>query len=306
MVAKSLIERRAVIDLGTNTFNLLVADIKSDRIAVVHTERIPVMIGMGGINKGFISEDAMSRAKQALRIYCDECRKLGVQHILGFGTSAIRDAKNRSELIDFANQELGLTIRAISGEQEADLIFKGVSWVHDFSIDPAVIMDIGGGSTEFIEADKDGINSLKSLNIGVSRIFQELGKPAEFDKNEIRQVYDFLDQYTEELAELKGPGIMIGASGTFETFFEMIFEMPYGNPETTIELPIEKLKEVLQWSIHSSYKERLDHPWVTDIRKSMLPIAAIKVHWAIETLNATKVLVSPYSLKEGALNWINL
>ncbi len=306
MVTKSLTERRAVIDLGTNTFNLLVADIKSDRIAIVHTERIPVMIGMGGINKGFISEDAMSRAKQALRIYCDECNKLGVQHKLGFGTSAIRDAENRSELIDFADEELGLTIRAITGEEEADLIFKGVSWAHNFSNDPAVIMDIGGGSTEFIEADQSGIKGLKSLNIGVSRIFQELGKPAEFDKNEIRQVYDFLGQYTDQLKQLTGPNTMIGASGTFETFFEMIFEMPYGNPETTIELPMDKLREVLEWSIHSSYKERLDHPWVTDIRKSMLPIAAIKVHWAIDTLKAEKVLVSPYSLKEGALNWINL
>ncbi len=298
--------RSAVIDLGTNTFNLLVADVMDGKISVVHTERIPVMIGMGGINEGFISPDAMSRAKQTLRIYCDECRKLGVTRKLGFGTSAIRDAKNRSELIDFAAKELQLEIHVISGVQEAELIFNGVSWAHDFAAEPAVIMDIGGGSTEFITADASGIIGIESLNIGVSRIFQELNKPAEFTLLDRKKVYAFLDRHASQLSGLKGAKTLIGASGTFETFFEMIFEMPYSNPDVTIELPFDKLMSVLEWSESSTYKERLDHPWVTDIRKSMLPIAAMKVLWAIRTLGSTKVLVSPYSLKEGALSLNNL
>lgn len=299
-------ERRAVIDLGTNTFNLLVADLSDGKIAVVHTERIPVMIGMGGINEGFISSDAMSRAKQALRIYCEECRKLSVKKKIGFGTSAIRDAKNRSELIDFAAKELQLDVHVISGVQEAELIFSGVSWAHDFAKEPAVIMDIGGGSTEFISANGDGITGIESLNIGVSRIFQDLNKPAEFSAENRGVVYNFLNKHKDQLSSLKGAPTLIGASGTFETFFEMIFEMPYSNPDVTIELPFYKLMAVLEWSERSTYKERLEHSWVTDIRKSMLPIAAMKVLWAIRTLGSTKVLISPYSLKEGALSLNNL
>lgn len=298
-------ERRAVIDLGTNTFNLLIADIKEGSMDVLYSDRFPVMLGMDGINDGRIASDAMIRAKQTLRVFVDKCISYNVVSKIGFGTSALRDAVNREELVLFAANELNLPIHVISGEQEAELIYRGVCWAFDFK-EPAIIMDIGGGSTEFIRADEEAVRGMESLNIGVSRIYQELGKPKDYSAEAIKAVFSFLDDHRSDLLHLRGPRILIGASGTFETFYEMIFHETYVSSPNTIELPIQELRKVLDWSVHSSYEERLADPWITSMRKSMLPIAAIKVIWAMELLKVDRVLISPYSLKEGALNWNNL
>lgn len=296
--------RKAIIDLGTNTFNLLVADVHENGISIIHSERFPVMLGMGGINDGRIAEDAMIRAKMTLRTYVETGKRLHVESQHGFGTSALRDAANKNELLDFALSELNLPISVISGEEEAELIHAGVSWIHTFE-NPGIIMDIGGGSTEFISASQDAVLQVASLNIGVSRIFQLLDRPVDFSESDMHGVKSFLNLFTSELQELKGPNELIGASGTFETFYEMIFEKEYVLSNKTEVLPMSELMDVLHWSIKSTYEQRLNNKWVTEMRKSMLPIAAAKVLWVIETLGIERVILSPYSLKEGALKGIS-
>ena len=85
-------------------------------------------------------------------------------------------------------------------------------------------MDIGGGSTEFITASREEVLQILSLNIGVSRIFQLLDRPVDFSESDMHGVKSFLNLFTSDLLALKGPLELIGASGTFETFYEMIFE----------------------------------------------------------------------------------
>lgn len=298
-------ERKAIIDLGTNTFNLLVVEVGENDLRTIHSDRIAVLIGMGGINAGIIAPDAMIRAKEALVKFCNVAKDLGASSIVGFGTSALRGGSNAQELIDFARTDLGLNIHVISGIQEAKLIFQGVRWAYDFK-EPAVIMDIGGGSTEFISASESGADGIISLDIGVSRLYQELNKPKDYSTEAIRFISQFLDRNKDELLKLKGPRILIGASGTFETFYEMLFEERYGSPTQIQELLMEELKRILDWCIHASFEERTSHPWLIDIRRSMMPIAALKVKWVIEVLEIERVFVSPYSLKEGGLNWNNL
>lgn len=295
--------RKAIVDLGTNTFNLLVADVGENGIDIVHSERFPVMLGMGGINDGRIAEDAMIRAKMTLRNFVETSKRLHVQSQHGFGTSALRDASNQKELLNFALNELNLPISVISGEVEAQLIHAGVSWIHEFK-EPGLIMDIGGGSTEFIAANRDEVVQIASLNIGVSRIFQLLDRPVDFSESDMHGVKSFLNLFTSDLRALYGPTELIGASGTFETFYEMIFEKEYHLSNKTEILPMSELMDVLQWSVKSTYEERLNNKWVTEMRKSMLPIAAAKVLWVIETLGIERVILSPYSLKEGALKGI--
>src|SRR5690606_9906849 len=98
MVEKELI-RKAVIDLGTNTFNLLIAEIGGNQLNYIYSEKVPVLLGMGGINEGFIAEDAMERAKLALTQFKLKCEEKNVELIQGIGTSALRGAKNANELV---------------------------------------------------------------------------------------------------------------------------------------------------------------------------------------------------------------
>lgn len=294
--------RKAVIDLGTNTFNLLIGELRDEKLEVLHAARIPVLIGMGGINQGVITEASLERAMKALRQFRDTALEFDVVSIIGFGTSAIRDASNKQQLIHRAKVELGIEIHVISGIQEAELIYKGVNWLYDFQ-ESAVIMDIGGGSTEFINADTSGVRKVCSLDIGVSRVYQFLGGPRDYTSEDRQLIRDFFSKKGAELQKVSGSEVLIGASGSFETFYEMIHERPFSAHSSITELPIEPLKAVLNWAVRASFQEREDHPWIIDIRKTMLPIAALKVLWVLEELKITRVLVSPYSLKEGGFGY---
>lgn len=291
---------RAVIDLGTNTFNLLIAKVTESHFEVVETQREAVMLGMGGINRGIITEAAIQRAVTAIGHFKEVCDGYQIAHVRCIGTSALREARNTQELIDKVERTFGYTIEVVSGEREAELIYLGTRIVHGFE-EPAVIMDIGGGSTEFIKANKAGAQEIISLDIGVSRIYQALNEPKGFNHELERKIYDFLN--TEEAGQLtnfKCP-VLIGSSGSFETFYEMLLEQDFDHRGEVFEMSKSELLPILEWTIHSTYEERLSNQWITPIRKEMLPIAAIKVKWTIEKIGAETILISPYSLKEGAL-----
>ena len=289
---------KAVIDLGTNTFNLLIAEVSGGKLHVVHGDKLPVLLGMGGINQGIIAEQAMHRAKDALMRFKATCVEHGVEQISGIGTSALRAAKNSNELIDFAQRELNITIEIISGKREAELIYKGVRMAHSFD-SVGVIMDIGGGSTEFVVADNNGMHWSDSFDIGVSRIYQQLQQPTEFTEAHVQAIKAFMeDRCGAELRAHRSP-VLIGSSGSFETVYEMIYKKRFEKIGESIPIDFDRMVQVLNDVIFSTLEERLHNEWITPIRKKMMPVAAVSTLWAVEQLGVKEVWVSPYSLKEG-------
>ncbi len=295
--------RKAVIDMGTNTFNLLIADVSAASFTTLFTAKEPVLLGMGGINQDKIAEDAMARALATIDKFVCFCDEFLVQrkNISAIGTSAIRGATNSKALVEKVKDLHRVKIKVISGEEEAGLIYKGVQWTYPFE-KSALIMDIGGGSTEFIHANADGIRELVSLNIGVSRVHQQFNHPVRYSKVEQAAIRTYFMQCARREKFSFSSDVLIGASGSFETFYEMIYETYWIPRQEVVELPIESLLKVLNWAIHSTQIERNEHMWITQIRKTMLPIAAIQIMWAIEQIGCKQVYISPYSLKEGALH----
>lgn len=292
--------KKAIIDLGTNTFNLLVATVTSSDFSIIEADRIAVSIGQGGINKGIIKEEAIKRALTALEQFKTVCDKLQVDSVRAIGTSAIRDAKNKREFCERVFERTNINIEVIDGEKEADLIYKGVKWSYDF-MEPAVIMDIGGGSTEFIFANKSGVLDQISLNIGVARIadLQEFSDP--LTPEEVDVIENWLEQQAGAYFENKTCAKLIGASGSFETFYELLHQLDFPTEIVTFDLPINALKQLLTNLIFSTENDRKNNRWIATIRKKMVPIAAVKVNWIIKKLNIKEVSVSSCSLKEGAL-----
>ncbi len=301
MAEKKLNTTKAVIDLGTNTFNLLIADVGFDRIDIVLSIQEPVLLGMGGINEKRITDEAKQRATSTLCMFVALCRHNGVEpdHIQALGTSAIRDAQNQAEFIREIHSATGLRIEVISGDREAELISKGVQWIHSFSV-PSMIMDIGGGSTEFIWSGPDGVAAYESLDIGISRIYQALGEPFHYGASAQAFVRNYLEErYTfrsDQHAE-----VLIGVSGSFETLWEMIHEQRFPLVGEIQELDITRVLELLEWIIHSSWIDRKDHLWILPVRRRMLPISALKIQWVLNHLKIKRFMVSPYAMKEGAL-----
>jgi exopolyphosphatase / guanosine-5'-triphosphate,3'-diphosphate pyrophosphatase len=291
--------RVAIIDLGTNTFNLLIADVFHDQFKVVFTTKIGVALGMGSIHQKKISNDAKERAYDAFYVFNDFIRQFHVDKVRGIATSMVRDATNGMEFVADLKRQFDIQVDIISGEEEADLILKGVSWLYDFS-ESALVMDIGGGSTEFIFKSQTQFFDV-SLDIGVSRIYQmrEWSDPLS-DADQL-YILDYLEKNATELSSFPSTSLLIGASGSFETFYEMRYSKHFPESPENMRLKRTELDLILDWILLSTQEERESHPFIIPIRKRLAPIAALKTRWILEKFSIQEVLISPYSLKEGAL-----
>ncbi|HWR00459.1 MAG TPA: Ppx/GppA phosphatase family protein [Chlorobaculum sp.] len=165
-------ERTACIDVGTNTALLLVADLdpRSGRILPVEHRQTIVRLGQK-VDKGrIIKKEALDRLMNCLSAYRKLCDDLGVRNIVAAGTSALRDASNRDEIIDEVRKATGIEIRCISGKDEAELTFFGaVAGMTDVP-EPFTVIDIGGGSTEVIMGTTSGVSRSVSMDIGSVRM----------------------------------------------------------------------------------------------------------------------------------------
>lgn len=291
--------KKGIIDLGTNTFNLLIGEVENGKLQILRTEKEAVLLGMGGINQGRIALEAWNRAFDTLQRFKECCEEESVEEIKGFGTSAIRSAGNGAQFIREVKEKLGLDITIITGEEESNLIYKGVKSIYDFS-DRGIIMDIGGGSTEFIIATDNGLEVAESFDIGVSRLHQKLYNVRDFNSDNYAKIDAFLNEHTASFFETNQVDLLIGASGSFETFYEMIYKKEFVASGEVVELPFDELMVQIDWVLNSTFVERWQNDWIVPIRKSMIPIAAYKIKWVINQLNVKRVILSPYSLKEGA------
>ena len=155
----------AIIDLGTNTFNLLICDKKDDTQKTIFKNKIAVKLGEGGIDKSMIADAPYQRGIKALETHLDNIKKYKVDKVRAFATSAIRSTKNGAEFVNEVFEKAGFKrLRVIDGDKEAELIYQGVKKVIQFNSNYKLIMDIGGGSTEFIIANSEGILWKKVIN----------------------------------------------------------------------------------------------------------------------------------------------
>ncbi len=295
-------QRIGIIDIGTNTFNLLIVDRSAHSFEKIYSAKQGVGLGLGGINDGRLAEDAIVRGIQTLKEYILKSTELGVEKLKAFATSAVRDAKNKSEFVARLRDELSLDVEVISGDREAELIYEGVKIGHDFDR-TSVIMDIGGGSTEFIFANKMAILKAHSFNIGTARIYQMFDFSDPYSTEDIQRVNDYLAKNIEGFFDSMKADVLIGASGSFETFYALLYKKEY--PENEFEdMPADEVIRVLDEIIASSLEERNANAFIIPIRKKMAPIAAIKIKWVLEKLKIKTLTISPYAMKEGVIKLI--
>ena len=295
----------AVIDLGTNTFNLLIIEQKNSVPKLLVSTKEGVALGMGGINTNQIASDAWQRGIECLQRFKEICVDYNCLKIKGIATSAIRNARNGSEFIREVESKLGIVCEVISGEREAELIYKGVCFTHNF-VNAGLIMDIGGGSTEFIHADQRGIITMQSFEIGVSRIYQHFQFSDPFSKDDIESINAYLDHSTGKFFEAIKCDDFIGSSGSFETLYELLHDKPFPLGFSPMILTRNEMEVMIDMVLHMTNEEREMHHRILPIRRKMLPIAVAKIRWVMNKVNAKRVIITPCSLKEGvAFNLLN-
>src|SRR5438874_2598598 len=142
--------RRAVIDVGTNSVKLLVADVRNDQVEPVLEQSHQTRLGRGFYQSHRLQPEAIAATAKAAAGFAVAARESGADSIRVIATSAARDACNAEELVSAITKAAGLSVDILSGEEEADLVFKGVTTAPDFFEASLLLLDVGGGSTEFI------------------------------------------------------------------------------------------------------------------------------------------------------------
>lgn len=276
-------------------------------ISIKDRYRHAVKIGEGGINDKVITATAIDRALDAIKDFKEKIDQIGIQEIRAFATSAIRNAENSKQLIDRIKSESNIEINVISGDEEAELIYKGIKSGMDLGEDPALMMDIGGGSVEFIIGNNKEIFWKKSYEIGAQRLIDLFHQNDPITEEEVEK----LNQYLEaELIELRqeiakfNPTMLIGSSGTFETLSDIYCYNSNHKPTTyngEAAFDISMFPEIYEDLISKDFKDRLLIPGMIPLRAKMIVVAVVIVERILSWHSFKEVRVSTYSLKEGIL-----
>jgi exopolyphosphatase/guanosine-5'-triphosphate,3'-diphosphate pyrophosphatase len=298
----------AVIDLGTNTFNLLIADVDENlTYKILLNTKEGVKLGEGGINKKFITEAAFQRGIDAVGRHFERMNPYKVDRIVAFATSAIRDAANGKEFTDELKSRYSLMIQTISGDKEAELIYAGVKQTLSFRDKRFMILDIGGGSNEFIIANDEGILWKRSFKLGMARLIEKFNPSDPITSEEISYIEHYL---TEELQDLfihvteYQPEIFIGASGSFDSFVALLVSeglLSPKNGKSIHAMPLEIYTILHQKIIQSTKLERDQMSGLEPVRRDMIVLASIFVNLVLKRTGLTTMYQSGYSLKEGAV-----
>lgn len=301
--------RVAVIDLGTNTFNLLIAETRTDGgFVAIYNERLPVRLGEGGINSGIIAAPAYMRGLEAMDTYAGAIRQWRCDKKLAFATSAVRNSSNGRQFTDDVFHRTGIKINIISGDEEARYIYLGVLQAIDFHERNSLIMDIGGGSTEFIIANKNGLIWKQSFEIGASRLLQRFNPSDPITQKEVQDITSFLLDALVPLKEAVAENPvdeLIGASGSFDSLAEMIMARFYTGEEfdgAEFVFDLGQADMIHKLLIASTREQRLQIKGLVAMRVDMIVISAILVELIIRELNIGHMRMSGYALKEGVLH----
>lgn len=255
-------QRRAVVDVGTNSVKLLVADVAGSQITPVSEESNQTRLGAGFYATRQLLPAAIAKTAAAAAKYAAKAAKLGAASVRIIGTSAMRDARNAAELVAAIRQESGLPIQILSGEEEAEWVFRGVASDPRLAPLPVLILDVGGGSTEFIVGENSLPRFCRSYPLGTVRLLEQLqlADPPGLDAlGRCRAVLrEFLEQQVvpalqPALRQCAGPVQLVGTSGTASILARMEAKAQDFNREQ-IEatlLPVGHLRALLeeQWQL---------------------------------------------------------
>ena len=294
----------AIIYIGTNTFNLLVCQ-RENELHVIHGEEVAVFLGRGGIERGIVTDDAMERGIIALRSLVEKAHELGVERIDAFGTSALRNARNAHVFAGRVKNEFSFDIRIITGDEEASLILDGVRQAVTFTAKPMLVMDIGGGSIEFILATNKALMWKRSFEIGATRLLERFSPSDPITLEEHFRIASYLDAQLEPLFAMMDrhwPHALVGSAGSFDTIAEMMSSekgTTLADTAITCSFTNTEFDAVKERLLAMDRSERQGIQGLPEFRVDTIPVALIAIErvllHGIEQLHWSR-----YSLKEGA------
>lgn len=303
--------RLAVIDMGTNTFNLLIADQHQNGFTTLYSDKYPVKLGQKLQGQHRIDKAGIARILQVLQSFQEVIHSYKADKTIALATSSIRTAHNQSEILKKIKQLLNIQVQVIDGDREAELIYYACQYALQqcptIAVQqPFLIMDIGGGSTEFILANTTSLIWKRSFLCGMARLIDELQPGDPIQASDTQNIFSYLDNILSPLhyqVQKHKPDILVGSSGVFDSVVEMIEAnvRPLEKTERCCVICKDDFYAVYQKILPLNYAERLQFKGLIAMRADMIVMSLALIDYVLQRFGIEKIIVSFYSLKEGVV-----
>ncbi|MDD5434302.1 MAG: Ppx/GppA phosphatase family protein [Nitrospira sp.] len=299
----------AGIDIGTNTLRLLIAEFSPDgTYRKVKSERHITRLGEGISSTGRLKETAMERTLSVLKRFSKVCSENPLNGIYAVATSAVREASNGDEFVKRVKAEAGLDIDVISGDTEARLTMLGISSGLDLKERDYLLMDIGGGSTEFIFISEGDIISKVSTDIGVVRFTEQYIKSDPPGIEDIEKLEAAIDDRLDALPGFEDlcsnrDTALVGTAGTVTTLAAVEQKMTVYDPRKIngYKISREGIEAIRNELLPMASKMRKAVPGIEEGREDLIATGVVLVDKVIKRFGFSEVIVSDNGLREGLI-----
>ena len=300
--------RCAFIDIGTNTILCLIAELRDGgRFRVLDDLAEITRLGQRVDRTGLISDEGEQRSSAVLRGYLDACKTLGVGEVIAVGTSALREARNSLEVRQRWQLELGLDVRVIGGDDEAGYSFLAAQRGLPLSGEELLVIDIGGGSTEFIRGNNAGVSDALSLNLGSVRLTERFLGSDPVSAEEFAHMTNAIDSELtilgKRLGHLAGASTWVGIAGTFTTLaavekklIRYSHAMVHGSNLTHVEV-----QRQVRLYRNKTLAERKTIPGLEPKRADVILAGACLIDRMMTLFGARRLIVSDQGVRYGLL-----
>jgi len=298
-------QRYGAIDIGSNTVRMLVADYSEDGFEELYSRQIITRLGEGMSTTETLSDDAIERTLQALKELVGGAKEFAPFDISAVATHAVRSASNREKFETLFKETLGFPVTVISWEREASLSLKGLSSV--INIDsPTLLFDIGGGSTEFIYKNQEGVVSSFGTNLGVVRLTEGFITQAPLIDDEYQKLTSYLKSEIKKVKEAlkpKGKIMLVGTAGTVTSIAAIYLGLKEYEQEkiNNTLIWIEDIKAIKENLGDMNLKERSAYNALKNGREDLIIAGLAIVICIMKEFGFLELTVSDAGLREGVL-----
>jgi exopolyphosphatase/guanosine-5'-triphosphate,3'-diphosphate pyrophosphatase len=300
--------RIAAVDVGSNSIHMIIAQVESDgRFHVLDRAKEMVRLGRGSLTSGQLSPEAMTAGVRVLSTFRTLADRLHVDRFKAVATSAVREAVNGGDFIQRVKDEVGLRVQVIPGREEARLIYLGVRHAINLRGAATVVMDVGGGSVEFIFADGETPVALESVKLGVARLSERFFRQDPPTGKQIAELEQHVAQTLDPLLEPFERHRFRRVVGTSGTLLNLITMAGYlrGNPPdghlNNFTVSADDLGRVRRMLVKSDREERLRIKGLDAKRVDLIVAGACLFDHVLRRMGAKEVVACTWSLREGVL-----
>ncbi len=295
--------KAAILDLGTNTFHLLLVSYGKAGFSILHREKRYVKLARGSAR--YIHPEAMQRALFSLQHFHEIISGYRIRKVIPVATQGFRQSSNAEELADTIYQRFQWKVRVVSGAEEAELILDGIRQALPPGKEPLLVLDIGGASVECIAVEEDAVLFRKSFPAGAANLLSRFGPAEGLTPDSRSELRHYLDETFAPLwLAVSNKSIrLVGSSGTFDSLVDMLHyprkkEAVYAQ-KPYCSLDAAAIHELGRKLSACSEAERKHFPGLEPERVEMIPYAMEILGSVMEHLNIQSVTASDYALKEG-------